>query len=242
MDEKDFLQEQPNYYAILTADVRYDNRLSANAKLLYAEITALTQRTGYCWAQDNYFSELYNVTEKSVRNWILQLEKYGYIGRNYQNYEGTSGIKKRVITLKNNANDLWKKSSKPMENNFQTYGKKVPRPMENNFQHNNTSTNNTMNIKREGENHPQADASLSLEFIIELVKKYDLKHTNPEVVFNHLEMNEFKNKSGVEINQKNIVPFLKNWNIRENSFNPKNGEEVKPEWLDSYMDGLEEWK
>ena len=243
MNEKDYLQEQPNYYAILTADVRYDKRLSANAKLLYAEITALSNSTGYCWANDSYFAGLYDVSERSVKNWISQLEKYGYLARNMIKNHGNNSVEKRVLIIKNSeAEKVVKKTSPRDENNFQTWGKNFPKGGEKNFTHNITSTNTKSNTKREGENHPQADASLSLELIVELVKKYDLKNTNPEVVFNHLEMNGFKNKSNVQITQKNIVPFLKNWNIRENSFNPKNGEEVKPEWLDSYIDDLDKWK
>ena len=40
--------ERPNYYAILSAEVRYDNRLKPNVKLLYAEITALCNMNKEC--------------------------------------------------------------------------------------------------------------------------------------------------------------------------------------------------
>ena len=42
--------EQPSYYSILTANVRYDKELKANEKLLFSEITALSNRNGYCHA------------------------------------------------------------------------------------------------------------------------------------------------------------------------------------------------
>lgn len=73
------MEEKPNYYAILTAEVRYDERLTSTEKLLYAEITALTNKEGICWASNHYFSKLYNVTPDYIRKMIRKLEKYNYI-------------------------------------------------------------------------------------------------------------------------------------------------------------------
>ena len=40
--------EKPSYFSILTADVRYDRRLGKpNARELYSEITALSNKDGY---------------------------------------------------------------------------------------------------------------------------------------------------------------------------------------------------
>ena len=59
-------KDQPSYYAIVPANVRYDKRLSANQKLLYGEITALCNKTGECWASNKYFAELYEVSNTSI--------------------------------------------------------------------------------------------------------------------------------------------------------------------------------
>ena len=71
--------ERPNYYAILPANIRYDKRLSANAKLLYCELSALANVKGYCYASNNYFSELFSVDSRSVQRWLYNLKDYGYI-------------------------------------------------------------------------------------------------------------------------------------------------------------------
>ena len=58
--------EQPSYYAIIPAKIRYDSRLTASEKLLYGEITAMCNQEGYCWATNEYFAELYGGTARCV--------------------------------------------------------------------------------------------------------------------------------------------------------------------------------
>lgn len=67
------------YYAVLAADVRYDKSLKSNAKLLYAELTALCNQYGYCWATNEYFATLYGLAPATVSRLIAQLESRGYI-------------------------------------------------------------------------------------------------------------------------------------------------------------------
>jgi len=73
------MNEQPSYYAVLTADVRYNKNISANAKLLYAELTALSQKEGYAWASNQYFAELYGVHKDTVSSWVSELVKEKFI-------------------------------------------------------------------------------------------------------------------------------------------------------------------
>lgn len=73
------MNEKPNFYAVIPADVRYDKTLRPNAKLLYAEIAALSVRDGCCEAQNDYFSKLYGLTRKTISELIGQLAAAGYI-------------------------------------------------------------------------------------------------------------------------------------------------------------------
>ena len=85
-------EQQKAYYAIIPANVRYDKDLVPNAKLLYGEITALCNEKGYCWATNQYFAELYNVSDRTIKNWISQLVDKGYIQRSVKYREGTKEI------------------------------------------------------------------------------------------------------------------------------------------------------
>ena len=90
---------ESNYYAIIPATVRYDKNLTASAKLLYAEITSLTHKTGYCYATNEYFAELYGVNQNTVREWMSQLEKAGYINREIVYKENTKEVAERRIRI-----------------------------------------------------------------------------------------------------------------------------------------------
>ena len=91
------MEEKPNYYAVIPANVRYDNDLRANEKLLYGEITALAQKTGECWANNKYFSELYEVQPNAIATWIRHLKEKEYILVDYE-YSGRE-ITKRIIKI-----------------------------------------------------------------------------------------------------------------------------------------------
>lgn len=97
MSEK--IKEQPNYYSIIPANVRYDKDLKANEKLLYGEITSLTQKSGKCFASNNYFAELYGVAKETVSGWISSLEKKGYIKRELIYKQGSKEIINRYLTI-----------------------------------------------------------------------------------------------------------------------------------------------
>ena len=91
------MKEQPNYYAIISAEVRYDKNLTANAKLLYAEITALLNINGECFATNKYFSNLYGKSTVTISKWVSELVANGYISTHYIYKGGTKEIERRYI-------------------------------------------------------------------------------------------------------------------------------------------------
>jgi len=123
--------ENPNYYAIIPANVRYDKGLKANEKLLYGEITCLTHSTGVCYASNDYFANLYGVSKETISRWVSNLKKCGYIDVTITYKNDGKTIDKRVITL------LTKKSI--------PYCEKNQYPIDEKVKDNNTSINNTSN-------------------------------------------------------------------------------------------------
>ena len=93
--------ERKGYYAIIPANVRYSN-IPASAKLLYGEITALSNQEGYCWATNNYFAKLYGVTKGTVSVWIQKLKKEGFITIEVQRNELKQVVKRKVSIVKKN--------------------------------------------------------------------------------------------------------------------------------------------
>ena len=125
------MNEKPNYYAIIPANVRYDNELKDKAKLLYGEITSLSTKEGYCYASNKYFANLYNVSTTTISLLIKNLVDKGYIESEIIYKEGTKEILKRYLKIIKDP-----------------YLKNLKYPIKENLKDNNTSNNNT-SIKKE---------------------------------------------------------------------------------------------
>ncbi|WP_303751969.1 conserved phage C-terminal domain-containing protein [Staphylococcus aureus] len=131
------MTDQPSYYSIITANVRYDNRLTDSEKLLFAEITSLSNKYGYCTASNGYFAKLYEVTKVTVSRRIANLKECGYL--HVEIIRNGNEIKQRKLYPSTemirpiNTND-----NTPINNSVNT-------PIITNVKENNTSINNTSN-------------------------------------------------------------------------------------------------
>ena len=119
------MKEKPNYYAIISAEVRYAD-ITPNAKLLYAEITAFCNMNGECFASNKYFSELYGKSKVTISNWIRELKENGFIETSYTYKNGSKEIDKRYIKILKGG----------IKENLTT-------PIKKTLKNNNTSINNT---------------------------------------------------------------------------------------------------
>lgn len=129
------MTEQPSYYSIITANVRYDNRLTDSEKLLFAEITSLSNKYGYCTATNSYFARLYEVVKETISRRISNLTKYGYL--KIETVKDGKQIKQRkMYPLTQSSIPIDVKINTPIDNSVNT-------PIDANVKENNTSINNT---------------------------------------------------------------------------------------------------
>lgn len=191
--------EKPSYYAIIPASVRYDKELRPNEKLLYGEITALCGVNGYCWGTNQYFADLYGVSDRMVREWISHLKERGYIDIKMIYKEGTKEVLERRIYIVPIISTV---DEDPPEENFPTPGKKVPEtpgkkfptPEEKKFRENNTRVNNTSMNNIIG-TAPEKKQKKFVKPTVEEIKTYCAERNNQldaEYFYDHYEANGWK--------------------------------------------------
>lgn len=151
---------KPGYYAVIPADVRYDDQIPANAKLLYGEISALTSPEGFCFAGNDYFAGIYGLSERTVRSLIGSLQKAGYVQVELEKDLTTGQVVRRKIWLKVSSTD-----ERPVEEIFPTPGKNLPQGGEENFQP--TLYTDLSNTNREKENKKEKEKKKSFSAVAE---------------------------------------------------------------------------
>jgi hypothetical protein len=131
-------ENKKSYFAVIPANIRYDESLPPNAKLLYGEITALCNAEGYCWASNKYFADLYGVSISSIKRWIKSLIDKGYITSKMVYKEGGSEIEMRWLQICTEGGV-----------------KNEPTPSAKNEPDNTTSSNTTTNTTNEYKGNPR---------------------------------------------------------------------------------------
>ena len=140
-----------SYYAIIPAEVRYDEELPPNAKLLYGEITSLCNEKGYCWATNQYFADLYKVSKITVSRWISTLNNKGYIAVETLYKEGTKEIIGRHLYIVNTP--INKNVNRYIQNDLEGINENVNTPINKNVKDNNKVINTKINNKYEVSKH-----------------------------------------------------------------------------------------
>lgn len=153
-------EDRPGYYAIIPANVRYDDNIPANAKLLYGEISALIGSEGFCFASNQYFADIYGLTPVTVARLVSKLEEAGYIKRELE--KDTSGqVVRRKLYLAVSMPEI-----QPLNNFDNTPQQNCGEGLNKNDK--DTNTSNTVSIEGKGKrvkSVPLTDEQLQDQFI-----------------------------------------------------------------------------
>ena len=108
-------QQKENFYAVIPVYILQDKELTQTAKLLYGQISALTNKEGYCWASNSYFAELFDCSKDTISRNINLLIKKGYIKGTIEKKNGN--LRKLYLTIGKNTDT-------PIRKNTDTYPQK----------------------------------------------------------------------------------------------------------------------
>lgn len=135
-----------SYYAVIPATVRYDKDLPFGAKLLYGEITALSNQRGYCFAQNAYFAKLYGLSTSTISRWISKMVQKGYLKLEIIFIKDTKAVDERRLYICDIP--YGKNEDTPAQKCKEGIRKNEHTPIRKNAQDNNTRLNTTVNKER----------------------------------------------------------------------------------------------
>ncbi|MBX5322547.1 DnaD domain protein [Staphylococcus caprae] len=192
------MSEQPSYYSIITANVRYDNRLTDSEKLLFAEITSLSNKYGYCTASNNYFATLYQVVKETISRRISKLQSLGYL----------------KVELVKQGNEVKQRKIYPMTQSSIPIDAKINTPIDAKVKENNTRFNNTrINRDRDDVTNSFKYISNNLEMIQSPIKAQQLEDILNDFKDNQLDIvtvaTDYCKENNKGINY--LIKVLENW-------------------------------
>ncbi|MCG2256852.1 helix-turn-helix domain-containing protein [Staphylococcus epidermidis] len=197
------MKEQPNYYSIIPAHVRYDKELKPMEVIMYGELTALSNKYGYSYASNNYFAELYNVHKKTVSTWISNLKEKGYIDTVVIRDENMTVTERRIYI-----------TAPYPSNHGEGYPQKSGDPIHKKTEENNTRINNTR-INRDSDETSKSFQYISnnLEIIQSPLKAQQLEEAIKDFKDNKLEIvtvaTDYCRENSKGVNY--LIKVLENW-------------------------------
>ncbi|EGQ3386193.1 DnaD domain protein [Staphylococcus pseudintermedius] len=205
------MNEQPNYYSIIPANVRYDKELKPMEIIMYGEITALANKYGYAYASNSYFADLYQVHKKTVSNWINHLKEKGYIQTVVTRNEDMS-VKDRKIYI-TPPYEMKNGEGYPQKNG-EGYPQKDSHPIHEKTEENNTSINITsINRDRDETSKLFQLISKEIEMIQNPLKAQELEQAIESFESNKVEIVQVaidyckQNNKGINY----LIKVLDNW-------------------------------
>lgn len=211
------------YYAVLPATVLYNDKLKANTKLLYAIITSLANKKGFCYASNQYLGQKLGVDQRTITRLLSELRNNNFI---------------IIEIIKNDNREIIKRKIYPQDipygqNCRYSYSQNCLYPIDKNVEENNIITNN-INTHIEAKKKFDEKVYLFEYEYQELVKLYGKEKTHNCIY----ELNLYKKEKGVEYYSD--YDAIKRWVIKRVDEQAKKNDmqirntETKKSFADNY--------
>lgn len=191
------------YYAVIPATILYDSELTANEKMLYAIISQLAIKTGFCYASNSYLAERLGITPRAVSKWINKLIQKNYVRYEYEYEPGTREIKERHLYI-------------GIEQPFHTYRTDVLGGIEQPFHVNNINEHNKEILSKD------STKKVFQKPTLDDVKAYCQERNspvNPDTFYDYYEAGDWKDSQGNKV---------KNWKQKLITWEKKNYQKSTP--------------
>ncbi len=179
------------YYSVIPATIMQDPNLSANEKLLYAELTSLANKKGYCFASNKTLAERFGASDRTIRRWLQNLIDRHYLAVKVIRNEKNEVVERRIYIndspSENEPDPLWTNLSIPQDKTVHTSGQNCP--------HSNTYSNT---LKKDNTTYyPKKDKFVppTVEEIREYCKQRG-NQVDPQKVFDFYSSNDWKDSRG----------------------------------------------
>lgn len=165
------------YYSIIPSKILFNEDLKANEKLLYAVITVLANREGYCFASNTYLAGLLNAKAHTVSKWVSHLKELEFV---------------KLHMIKNDKGEIIERRIYPNDTPYSTnrtypYGINRTEGMSQKGQYNNISINNIDRlfnyIINKDTKIPEEFTKVKFQDIFNLLESYDMLYTNETIKY-----------------------------------------------------------
>ena len=96
--------------------VRYNNNLTWFEKVLFSEITALTNVSGFCFAKNSYFEFVFNVSISTIQRALKKLESENLIKVDILRSENNEVEQRKIYIMIDNTPPLKNDGTPPLKN------------------------------------------------------------------------------------------------------------------------------
>lgn len=230
--------ENPSWAAVIPNKYLYAKDINAVQKILIGLISGLSNIKGYCFATNDYFADILDLSKVRVSQLITDLEKKGYLGRVIYRNEKQEVEKRILILIMDKEIPLPLKFDTPPIENDNTLPLEIIIPPIRNFKDNN-NTNKNIN-----KNNNRIQSKPTLDDVISFFIEKGSTEEKAKQAFEYYELADWHDSKGNKVKnwkQKMLSVWINNNNFTKTTKNGKTTSDYYQEHYDRNLKWANEW-